>query len=58
MQLNEKIKSFEVTEAAHEEYNSWIQDLMKGRVWTSPLCNSWFKTKNGLVPTNFPGTTM
>ncbi|KIX96481.1 uncharacterized protein Z520_07747 [Fonsecaea multimorphosa CBS 102226] len=56
-QLDNHVKSFEVTKGAHDEYNQWIRDRMKGRVWTSSLCNSWFKTKDGLIPTNFPGTT-
>jgi hypothetical protein len=58
MQLDNDVKSFEVTPEAHNQYNAWIRKLMQGRVWTSSLCNSWFKTKDGLVPTNFPGTTM
>ncbi len=58
MQYDNDIKSFEVTKAAHQEYNNWIQQKMKGMVWTSSLCNSWFKTKDGLIPTNFPGTTL
>jgi cation diffusion facilitator CzcD-associated flavoprotein CzcO len=58
LQLDNEVKSFEVTKEAHTTYNSWIREKMQGMVWTSNLCNSWFKTKDGLVPTNFPGTTM
>ena len=58
MQLDNDVSSFEVTKQAHDEYNAWIRRQMEGRVWTSPACNSWFKTKDGFIPTNFPGTTM
>ena len=58
MQLENSVDSFEITKSAHDDYNDWIKKLMQGRVWTSSLCNSWFKTKDGLIPTNFPGTTL
>jgi hypothetical protein len=58
MQLESSVDAFEITKSAHEDYNDWIKELMRGRVWTSNLCNSWFKTKDGLIPTNFPGTTL
>lgn len=58
MQLDNKVRSFEITKPAFDTYTAWIRQMMKGKVWTSNLCQSWFKTKDGLVPTNFPGTTM
>lgn len=57
MQFDNDVKSFEITKAAELDYNKWIRQKMQGMVWTSNLCNSWFKTKDGLIPTNFPGTT-
>jgi len=58
MQLDNDVKSFEITKSADHEYNAWIRKRMEQMVWTSNLCNSWFKTKTGLIPTNFPGSTL
>lgn len=58
MQLDNDVKSFEVTQQAQDEYNTWLRQKLKRVVWSSGACNSWFKDSDGFIPTNFPGTTL
>jgi len=58
LQFDNDVQSFEITKSAHSDYNAWIRQKMQGMVWTSSLCSSWFKTKDGTIATQFPGTTM
>lgn len=58
LQAENDVESFEVTQAAHLDYNTWLQHKIKNWVFASKLCTSWFKTKDGTVATHFPGTVL
>ena len=46
-------KSMEVTQQAHDEYVSGIDQAMAGTVWTAG-CNNYFRMPNGKVVTQLP----
>jgi hypothetical protein len=49
-----KIKSLEVTDAATDNYNKWIEERMTSRVWQD--CESWYRlNKVGRNIAIFPG---
>ncbi|OCK80944.1 FAD/NAD(P)-binding domain-containing protein, partial [Lepidopterella palustris CBS 459.81] len=58
LQLDNKVQTFEITPQAEKQWSDFLRERMSGMVWTSSACNSWFKTKDGFIPTNFPGSTM
>jgi cation diffusion facilitator CzcD-associated flavoprotein CzcO len=48
-------RSVEVTERAEAEYTDMIHREMRGTVWESGGCDSWYKSKSGKVIAMFPG---
>jgi hypothetical protein len=54
--LDNQAKSFEVTEEATEEYNTWLQGRLSKSVWTA--CNSYYQVdrqKQTKIIATFPG---
>lgn len=41
-----------------KEFNDQIQDILKSTSFADPGCNSWYKTKDGLVTNNWWGTVV
>jgi cation diffusion facilitator CzcD-associated flavoprotein CzcO len=52
-----KIKSAELTEKAQNDFNEEIQKSMKGTVWQTGGCTSWYQDKKGRNPALWPGFT-
>jgi cyclohexanone monooxygenase len=52
-----EVGSVEVTRAALDEFEQTIQSQMKGTVWTSGGCSSWYLDANGRNTTLWPGFT-
>lgn len=49
--------SFEVRPDAQERFNADVQQRLKGTVWTSGGCSSWYLDANGKNTTIWPGFT-
>ena len=41
-----------------KEYNAEIQSRLRQTVFAHRGCNSWYKTKDGLITNNWPGTAV
>jgi hypothetical protein len=57
--LDGHIKSVEVKDEVCEKYNSWLQNKLKGSVWTS--CNSYYHLdgdKDTKIIATFPGSSL
>ncbi len=53
-----KVKTVEVSSAAQAEFNTNVQSKLKGSVWNSGGCNSWYiDPKSGKNVTLWPGFT-
>lgn len=51
------VASVEITRAALDEFEATIQSQMKGTIWTSGGCSSWYLDSNGRNTTLWPGYT-
>jgi cation diffusion facilitator CzcD-associated flavoprotein CzcO len=57
-QMDEKhLTSIEITEAALEAYNARTQRALAGTAWAA-TGKSWYKTADGTITNNWPGTTV
>ena len=41
-----------------DAFNTRLQQRMKGTVWSTGGCTSWYQTRDGLITTLWPGTTL
>jgi cation diffusion facilitator CzcD-associated flavoprotein CzcO len=56
--LKNNIKSIDVKKEEQKEFNEYVQSKMKGTVWQSGGCVSWYQDDKGRNPTLWPGFTV
>ena len=49
-------QSMEVRTEAHDHYQNWLSQRLKGTIWNTG-CQSWYLTRDGRNTTLWPGTT-
>ncbi len=52
--LNHDVDTFDVKKEKEIEWTNMIQEKLKGTVWHSGGCHSWYKTENGWNATAYP----
>ena len=52
--LNHDVKTFDVKKEKEIEWTNMMQEKLKGTVWHSGGCHSWYKTENGWNATAYP----
>ena len=52
--IESDIKSINVKKRVNDEYQEWVQECMKNKVFNSTNCKSWYKNKHGVNYTLWP----
>ena len=52
--IKTNVKSVNVKKQVSDEYQEWLQECMKNKVFNSPNCLSWYKNKRGINYTLWP----
>ena len=52
--IESDIKSVNVKKPVNDDYQEWVQECMKNKVFNSPSCTSWYRNKRGLNYTLWP----
>ena len=52
--IRHNIKSINLKKHVNDEYQAWVQECMKNKVFALSTCKSWYKNKRGINYTLYP----